>query len=195
MGPFWDHLDPFWSFHTKLDFLPRKHKVLLGQSDLEQKLKFCVKWPKRVQIGPKWPQMVMHFFVRIHICSNTHFCRESKIVANLHSKTQIINQTNTTWLRLYTDYPNKKLVGGVLSSTSRVTPAQFQMIKLQKDLKLRSIFNTKNYQRGRNIQVKTLKRLKVNEAVLMRLWESIVCRLGVAERQDHKAAYQRCLAR
>ena len=58
MGPFWDHLDPFWSFHTKLDFLPRKHKVLLGQSDLEQKLKFCVKWPKRVQMGPKWPQMV-----------------------------------------------------------------------------------------------------------------------------------------
>ena len=52
-----------------------------------------------------------------------------------------------------------------------------------------------NYQRVRNIQVKTLKRLKVNEAVLMRLWESIVCRLGVAERQDHKAAYQRCLAR
>jgi len=36
---------------------------------------------------------------------------------------------------------------------------------------------------------------EVNEAVLMRLWESIVCRLGVAERQDHKAAYQRCLAR
>ena len=84
---------------------------------------------------------------------------------------------------------------GALSSTSRITPAQFQMMKLQKDLKLRSTFNTKNYLRGRKIQVKTLKRLKVNEAVLMRLWESIVCRLGVAERQDHKAAYQRCLAR
>ena len=35
--------DPFWSFHTKLDFLPRKHKVLLGQNDLEQKIKLFVK--------------------------------------------------------------------------------------------------------------------------------------------------------
>ena len=58
MGPFWDHLDPFWSFHTKLDFLPRKHKVLLGQSDLEPKIKCCLKWFQRVQMGPKWPQMV-----------------------------------------------------------------------------------------------------------------------------------------
>ena len=32
---FWDNLDPFWLFHTKLDFLPRKHKVLLGKNDLE----------------------------------------------------------------------------------------------------------------------------------------------------------------
>ena len=63
LGPFWDHLDPFWSFHTKLDFLPWKHKVLLGQSDLEQKLKFCVKWPKRLQMGPKWPQMVKTCYI------------------------------------------------------------------------------------------------------------------------------------
>ena len=32
--------------------------MLLGRSDLEQKIKFCLKWSKRVQLGPKWPQMV-----------------------------------------------------------------------------------------------------------------------------------------
>ena len=51
IGTLFDH------FTQTLNF-PRKYKVLLGQSDLEQKLKFCVKWPKRVQVGPKWPQMV-----------------------------------------------------------------------------------------------------------------------------------------
>ena len=58
LGPFWDQLEPFWSYYTKLDFLPKKHKVFLGESDLGQKLKFCLRWLKRFQMGPKWPQMV-----------------------------------------------------------------------------------------------------------------------------------------
>ena len=37
---------------TKLDFLPRKHKVLLGQSDLEQKNSFVGNDPKE----SKWAQ-------------------------------------------------------------------------------------------------------------------------------------------
>ena len=49
---------PFLIISHKLDFLPRKHKVLLGQSDLEPKIKCCLKWFQRVQMGPKWPQMV-----------------------------------------------------------------------------------------------------------------------------------------
>ena len=58
MGSFWAHLDSFWSFHTKLEFLlqitlAKKHFVLS-----RQKIKFCVKWSKRVQMVPKWPQMV-----------------------------------------------------------------------------------------------------------------------------------------
>ena len=62
---FWSFGDFFWHIWTLLDlygqnliFCLKNIKVLLGQSDLEQKLKFCVKWPKRVQMGPKWPQMV-----------------------------------------------------------------------------------------------------------------------------------------
>ena len=43
---------------TKIDFSPQKHKVLPGQSNLEQKIKFCLKWSKRVQISPKMSQMV-----------------------------------------------------------------------------------------------------------------------------------------
>ena len=59
--PFGAILDPFGlfgSFQTKLDFLPQNRKVLLSQSELEQKIKFCPKSSKRVQMGPKWPQMV-----------------------------------------------------------------------------------------------------------------------------------------
>ena len=37
--------------------------------------------------------------------------------------------------------------------------------------------------------------LKVNAEVLARQWEGIVCRMGVAERREHQAAYKRCLAR
>ena len=51
------HLDCVESFQTKLDFFAsnhfgRKHLVFLGQ-----KIKFCLKWSKRVQMGPKWPEM------------------------------------------------------------------------------------------------------------------------------------------
>merc|ERR1719458_2460685 len=36
---------------------------------------------------------------------------------------------------------------------------------------------------------------EVNAEVLARQWEGIVCRMGVAERREHQAAYKRCLAR
>ena len=54
---FW-HLHHLGPFKTKINFSPQKHKVLLGQSSLEQKIKFCLKWSKRVQMSPKMSQMV-----------------------------------------------------------------------------------------------------------------------------------------
>ena len=52
------HLDPFESFHTKMNFLPRMDKVRFGGGASEQKITFCLKWSKRVQIGPKGSQIV-----------------------------------------------------------------------------------------------------------------------------------------
>ncbi len=57
-GTIWTHLHHFGPFKTKINFSPQKHKVLLGQSSLEQKIKFCLKWSKRVQMSPKMSQMV-----------------------------------------------------------------------------------------------------------------------------------------
>ena len=57
LGPFWTHLDSFGSFQTKLDFLLQITSAKKHFSVLRQKIKFCLKWSKRVQMGPKWPQM------------------------------------------------------------------------------------------------------------------------------------------
>ena len=51
--PFWAHLDPFWPFQTKIIFLPQMDKVGFGGGTPEQKINFCLKWSKRVQMGPK----------------------------------------------------------------------------------------------------------------------------------------------
>ena len=73
LGLFWAHLDSFGSFQTNLIFCLKNRKVLLGQSDLEQKIKFCLKWSKRVQMGLKWPQMVKKFgYSQAPRTANTH---------------------------------------------------------------------------------------------------------------------------
>ena len=58
----WGHSGPIWTlldhFRQNLIFCLKNRKVLLGHSDLEQKIKFCLKRSKRVQMGPKWPQIV-----------------------------------------------------------------------------------------------------------------------------------------
>ena len=72
-GTIWTHLHHFGPFKTKINFSPQKHKVLLGQSSLEQKIKFCLKWSKRVQMGLKWPQMVKKFgYSQTPRTANTH---------------------------------------------------------------------------------------------------------------------------
>ena len=57
LGLFWAHLDSFGSFQTKLNFLLQITLAKKHFSVLRQKIKFCLKWSKRVQMGPKWPQM------------------------------------------------------------------------------------------------------------------------------------------
>jgi hypothetical protein len=58
LGPFWAHLDPFGPFQTKMKFSPQMDKVGFGGGASEQKINFCLKWSKRVQMGPKGSQMV-----------------------------------------------------------------------------------------------------------------------------------------
>ena len=62
LGPFWVHLDPFGPFQTKMNFLPQMDKVGFGGGASEQKINFCLKWSKRVQMGPKGSQMVKNTF-------------------------------------------------------------------------------------------------------------------------------------
>ena len=46
---------PFWAISNKNWFFAPKH---LRHTHLGQKIHFCLKWPKRVQMGPKGSQMV-----------------------------------------------------------------------------------------------------------------------------------------
>ena len=56
LGPFWAPLDPFGPFQTKIDFLLRSTSDKPYFVHLGQKIHFCLKWPKRVQMGPKGSQ-------------------------------------------------------------------------------------------------------------------------------------------
>ena len=58
LGPFLAHLDPFGPFQTKMIFLPQRDKVGFDVGASEQKINFCLKWSKSVQMGPKGSQMV-----------------------------------------------------------------------------------------------------------------------------------------
>ena len=58
LGPFWAPLDPFGPFQTKIDFLLRSTSAKPYFVHLGPKINFCLKWSKRVQIGPKGSQMV-----------------------------------------------------------------------------------------------------------------------------------------
>ena len=58
LGQFWAYLHSFGSFWTQIDILPLEHKLPIVQSALEQKIKFCLKWSKRVLMGQKWSQML-----------------------------------------------------------------------------------------------------------------------------------------
>ena len=42
----------------KMLFLPQIDKVGFGGGASEQKINFCLKWSKRVQMGPKGSQMI-----------------------------------------------------------------------------------------------------------------------------------------
>ena len=45
--------DPFGPFQTKMIFLPKMDKAGFGRGAWEQKINSCLKWSKRVQMGPK----------------------------------------------------------------------------------------------------------------------------------------------
>ena len=49
---------PFWTISEKNDFLPEMDKVGFGRGASEQNINSCLKWSKRVQMGPKGSQMV-----------------------------------------------------------------------------------------------------------------------------------------
>ena len=66
LGPFWAHRGPFGSFQTTMIFLPQMDKVGFGGGAPEQKVNFCLKWPKRVQTGPKGSWMVKNTWVDHH---------------------------------------------------------------------------------------------------------------------------------
>ena len=53
LGPFWAHLDPFGPFPTRIDILLRSTSAKPYFVQLGQKNHFCLKWSKRVQMGPK----------------------------------------------------------------------------------------------------------------------------------------------
>ena len=44
--------------YANMNFLPKMDKVEFGGGASEQKINFCLKWPKMVQMGPKGSQMV-----------------------------------------------------------------------------------------------------------------------------------------
>ena len=46
-------LDPFGTFQTKMIFLPQIEKEGFGRGALQQKINFCLKWSKRIKMGPK----------------------------------------------------------------------------------------------------------------------------------------------
>ena len=56
----WGHFGTIWTlfdhFTQNLIFCLESTKCFLAKVIWSKK--FCVKWPKRVQMGPKWPQMV-----------------------------------------------------------------------------------------------------------------------------------------
>ena len=58
-GSFWAHLDPIGPFQTKMNFLPQMDKVGFGGGASEQKIIFCLKWSKRLQMGPKETRVIM----------------------------------------------------------------------------------------------------------------------------------------
>ena len=51
----WDIFGLIWTISDKTWFFAPKH---LRHTHLGQKIHFCLKWPKRVQMGPKGSQMV-----------------------------------------------------------------------------------------------------------------------------------------
>ena len=55
---FWAHLDHFGPFQTRNDILFRNNSAKPYFVHLGQKYHFCLKWFKRVQMGPKGFQMV-----------------------------------------------------------------------------------------------------------------------------------------
>ena len=59
-GPFWAYLDPIRPFKAKMNFLPQMDKVGFGGGASEQKVNFCLKWSKRVQMDPKDPKGQKH---------------------------------------------------------------------------------------------------------------------------------------
>merc|ERR1711994_973615 len=57
LGLFWAHLDPFGPFHSKMIFLPQMDKIGFCRGASEENINSCLKWSKRVQMGPKGSQM------------------------------------------------------------------------------------------------------------------------------------------
>ena len=58
LGPLWANLDSFGQFQTEINFMPQMDKVGFGGGALEQRINFCLKWSKMVQIGPEGSQIV-----------------------------------------------------------------------------------------------------------------------------------------
>ena len=58
LGPLLRPSEPFWTILDKIDFLPQMNKVGGGRGASEQNIDSCLKWSKRVQIGPKGSKMV-----------------------------------------------------------------------------------------------------------------------------------------
>ena len=57
LGPLLGPSGPFWTISDKNDFLPQMDKVGFGRGSSEQNINSCLKWSKRVQMGPKGSQM------------------------------------------------------------------------------------------------------------------------------------------
>ena len=58
----WRHFGPIWTllnhFRLNLIFLPQITLVKKHFVFLKHKIKFCLKWFKKVPLGPKWHQLV-----------------------------------------------------------------------------------------------------------------------------------------